>query len=100
MRHSERNESGAEHDHGPVAEAPLVTASVKEPENEPLLPVLPPVAAAPRLESAPAFFAHAKVCVIDDTWVIVGSDLKTDGGTWNPVDQERVKRFLEAAGRA
>jgi uncharacterized protein len=32
--------------------------------------------------------------------VIVGSDLKTDGGTWNPVDPERVKRFLEAAGRA
>lgn len=32
--------------------------------------------------------------------VIVGSDLKTGGGTWNPVDQERVKRFLEAAGRA
>ena len=32
--------------------------------------------------------------------VIVGSDLKTDGHTWNPVDAERVKRFLEAAGRA
>jgi hypothetical protein len=32
--------------------------------------------------------------------VIVGSDLKTGGGTWNPVDPERVKRFLEAAGRA
>jgi uncharacterized protein len=32
--------------------------------------------------------------------VIVGSSLKADGGTWNPVDQERVKRFLEAAGRA
>jgi uncharacterized protein len=32
--------------------------------------------------------------------VIVGSDLKAGGGTWNPVDQERVKRFLEAAGRA
>ena len=31
--------------------------------------------------------------------VIVGSDLKTGGGTWNPVDAERVKRFLEAAGR-
>jgi uncharacterized protein len=32
--------------------------------------------------------------------VIVGSDLKAGGGTWNPVDRERVKRFLEAAGRA
>lgn len=32
--------------------------------------------------------------------VVVGSDLKAGGGTWNPVDEERVKRFLEAAGRA
>jgi membrane complex biogenesis BtpA family protein len=31
--------------------------------------------------------------------VIVGSDLKRDGGTWNPVDQDRVVRFLKAAGR-
>jgi membrane complex biogenesis BtpA family protein len=28
--------------------------------------------------------------------VIVGSDLKVDGGTWNPVDPERVRRFLAA----
>jgi uncharacterized protein len=28
---------------------------------------------------------------------IVGSDLKRDGGTWNPVDRERADRFLEAA---
>ena len=32
--------------------------------------------------------------------IVVGSDLKEDGGTWNRVDPERVKRFLEAAGRA
>jgi membrane complex biogenesis BtpA family protein len=31
--------------------------------------------------------------------VIVGSDLKAGGGTWNPVDADLVKRFLEAAGR-
>jgi len=31
--------------------------------------------------------------------VIVGSDLKRDGYTWNPVDANRVKRFLEAVGR-
>ncbi len=30
---------------------------------------------------------------------VVGSDLKRDGYTWNPVDPDRVKRFLEAAGR-
>jgi uncharacterized protein len=29
--------------------------------------------------------------------VIVGSDLKRDGGTWNPVDSHRVERFMEAA---
>ena len=29
--------------------------------------------------------------------VIVGSDLKVDGGTWNPVEPARVKTFLEAA---
>lgn len=29
--------------------------------------------------------------------VIVGSALKVDGGTWNPVDRERVRRFLAAA---
>lgn len=28
--------------------------------------------------------------------VIVGSALKVDGGTWNPVDPERVKRFMAA----
>jgi membrane complex biogenesis BtpA family protein len=26
--------------------------------------------------------------------VIVGSDLKVDGGTWNPVDPERAQRFM------
>jgi membrane complex biogenesis BtpA family protein len=30
---------------------------------------------------------------------IVGSDLKVDGYTWNPVDPARVRRFLEAARR-
>lgn len=34
--------------------------------------------------------------------VIVGSSLKVDGRTWNPVDPERVRRFMQAAedGRA
>ncbi|HEY1853606.1 MAG TPA: BtpA/SgcQ family protein [Solirubrobacterales bacterium] len=31
---------------------------------------------------------------------IVGSDLKVDGYTWNPVDPERAKRFVEAAREA
>jgi predicted TIM-barrel enzyme len=29
--------------------------------------------------------------------VIVGSDLKRDGYTWNPVERDRVERFLAAA---
>lgn len=29
--------------------------------------------------------------------VIVGSDLKENGGTWNPIDRARAERFLEAA---
>jgi uncharacterized protein len=28
---------------------------------------------------------------------IVGSDLKVDGGTWNPVDRERAERFIAEA---
>jgi uncharacterized protein len=31
--------------------------------------------------------------------IIVGSDLKKDGYTWNAVDPARVERFLKAAGR-
>jgi membrane complex biogenesis BtpA family protein len=30
---------------------------------------------------------------------IVGSDLKRNGHTWNPVDPDRVRRFMAAAGR-
>ncbi len=40
---------------------------------------------------------HALLDVADG--VIVGSDLKRDGDTWNAVDPERVQRFLAAAGR-
>lgn len=36
------------------------------------------------------FLPHADGC-------IVGSDLKVDGYTWNPVDRDRALRFVEAA---
>ncbi|MDX6562313.1 MAG: uncharacterized protein QOD65_2127 [Gaiellales bacterium] len=32
--------------------------------------------------------------------VVVGSDLKRDGETWNPVERERVRRFLDAVRSA
>jgi len=32
--------------------------------------------------------------------VIVGSDLKVDGGTWNPVDGDRAERFMTAVRAA
>jgi membrane complex biogenesis BtpA family protein len=31
--------------------------------------------------------------------IIVGSDLKVDGYTWNAVDPDRVERFMKSAGR-
>lgn len=39
------------------------------------------------------YLAHCDGC-------IVGSDLKVDGSTWNPVDPERVRRFVDAARSA
>ena len=39
------------------------------------------------------FFQHANGC-------IVGSDLKRDGYTWNEVDPERAKKFIDAARNA
>ena len=32
--------------------------------------------------------------------VIVGTSLKVDGVTWNPVDPERARRLVDAAGQA
>jgi hypothetical protein len=46
-----------------------------------------------RAESIKDFFRFADGC-------IVGSSLKRDGYTWNEVDPERVKRFVDAARSA
>lgn len=46
-----------------------------------------------RAETIKEFFRFADGC-------IVGSTLKRDGYTWNEVDPERVKRFVEAARSA
>ena len=46
-----------------------------------------------RAETIQEFFSYADGC-------IVGSSLKRDGYTWNEVDPERVKRFVDAARSA
>lgn len=46
-----------------------------------------------RTETIADYLAVADGC-------IVGSDLKVDGYTWNPVDPERAKRFVDAARSA
>jgi predicted TIM-barrel enzyme len=46
-----------------------------------------------RAETIRDFFRFADGC-------IVGSTLKRDGYTWNEVDPERVKRFVDAARSA
>jgi uncharacterized protein len=43
-----------------------------------------------RAETIAEYLKHADGC-------IVGSSLKVDGHTWNPVDPERAKRFIAAA---
>lgn len=55
---------------------------------------------APVLVNTGAKAANIEAFLVSSDGVIVGSDLKRDGYTWNPVDPSRVKRFLEAAGRS
>jgi hypothetical protein len=67
-----------------------VIASVREAVDE-NVPVLLNTGA--RAETIGRYFKHADGC-------IVGSSLKVDGYTWNPVDPERAKRFVDAARSA
>ena len=67
-----------------------VIASVRE-AVDPAVPVLLNTGA--KAETIGEYFKHADGC-------IVGSSLKVDGYTWNPVDPERAKRFVEAARTA
>ena len=46
-----------------------------------------------KLHQAPKLFSIAD-------GVIVGTSLKVDGVTWNPVDPERARRLVDAAGQA
>lgn len=62
-------------------------AAVRE-AVDPRIPVLLNTGA--RAETIGGYLKHADGC-------IVGSSLKVDGYTWNPVDQDRAKRFVDAA---
>ena len=67
-----------------------VIASVRE-AVDPKIPVLLNTGA--RAETIGEYFKYADGC-------IVGSSLKVDGYTWNPVDPDRAKRFVDAARSA
>lgn len=75
--------AGAEPDVATLAE---VRAAV--PEDVPVL-----LNTGAKSATIARFLRHADGC-------IVGSDLKADGYTWNPVDADRTRRFIEAARSA
>jgi membrane complex biogenesis BtpA family protein len=78
---------------GPMAGSEPDLAAIREAKEavDGLVPVL--VNTGTKASNVAAFLAAADGC-------IVGSDLKVDGYTWNPVDPERVRRFMAAAGRS
>ncbi len=75
---------------GPMAGAEPDLAALREAREavDPEIPVL--VNTGAKSTNIGAFLEVADGC-------IVGSDLKVDGYTWNPVDPTRVRRFIEAA---
>ena len=70
------------------AEADISTLQEVRAAVPPETPVLLNTGA--RESSIATYLSHADGC-------IVGSSLKVDGYTWNPVDRERALRFVEAA---
>ena len=78
---------------GPMAgaEADISTLESVREAVDAATPVLLNTGARP--ETIAKYFAYADGCV-------VGSALKRDGYTWNEVDPERVKRFVDAARSA
>jgi membrane complex biogenesis BtpA family protein len=77
---------------GPMAGAEPDLAAIREAKEavNGQVPVL--VNTGTKASNVAAFLEVADGC-------IVGSDLKVDGYTWNPVDPDRVRRFMAAAGR-
>lgn len=75
---------------GPMAGSEPDIAALREARSavDPDVPVL--VNTGSKSTNIAAFLEVVDGC-------IVGSDLKVDGYTWNPVDPQRVRRFMEAA---
>lgn len=78
---------------GPMAgsEPDVETVASVRAELDPSVPVLLNTGA--KAATIAQYLKYADGC-------IVGSDLKRDGYTWNEVDAERVKRFIDAARSA
>jgi predicted TIM-barrel enzyme len=86
-----------------LADAILVSGPMAgaEPDLEAVREVVDAVAgSAPVLLNTGAKSTNISAFLALVDGVIVGSDLKAGGGTWNPIDRERVRRFLDAAGAA
>jgi uncharacterized protein len=86
-----------------LADAILVSGAMAgaEPSAETLREVSEAVAgSAPVLLNTGAKAANIAAFAPFIDGVIVGSDLKRDGATWNVVERERVRRFLDAARNA
>jgi membrane complex biogenesis BtpA family protein len=83
-----------------LADAILVSGPMQgaEPSLEALRDAVEAVAGAvPVLVNTGAKSTNVRDFLEIADGVIVGSDLKVDGHTWNPVDAARVERFLAAA---
>jgi membrane complex biogenesis BtpA family protein len=77
---------------GPAAGVPFEMSDLRQAKDA--VPDLPVIAnTGVRAEHIAEIFAVAD-------GVIVGTSLKVDGDTWNPVDPDRVKRLMDAARTA
>ncbi len=82
-----------------LADAVLVSGPMAgaEPDLEAVRRVKDAVADVPVIVNTGAKSTNVAAFLAAADGIIVGSDLKRDGYTWNPVDADRVRRFIAAA---